>query len=69
MPSSGASAAPGAPDDDPTHDRCIALYAWFFPISPSSPASADGNRRVDSAGGVEIPFALGSGTRVRASNV
>jgi hypothetical protein len=51
MPSSGASVAPGTSDDDPTRDRCI---------SPSSPVSADGNRRVDSAGGVEInPFHSG----------
>jgi hypothetical protein len=67
MPSSGASASPGAPDDDPTRERCIALYAWFFPISPSSPASAGRNRKgAVQEDGVERSlslWALASGTR------
>jgi hypothetical protein len=61
MPSSGASAAPGAPYEDPSRARCIALYAWFFPISPSPPGPArpDWNRKGRSRGqGTEIPFVL-----------
>ncbi|PWZ46078.1 hypothetical protein Zm00014a_016706 [Zea mays] len=50
MPSSGASAAPGAPDEDPSRARCIALYAWFFPISPSPPGPASGETRLESGG-------------------
>jgi len=54
MPSSGASAAPGAPEEEPSRDRCIALYAWFFPISspsPPSPASPDWNPEGRGRGG------------------
>jgi len=61
MPSSGASAAPGAPDEGPTLARCIALYAWFFPISPSPRGLArpDWNRKGEEPEperGPEIPF-------------
>lgn len=63
MPSSGASAAPGAPDEEPSRDRCIALYAWFFPISPSppGPTNPDWNRKGEEKPGYggEIPFRCG----------
>lgn len=69
MPSSGASAAPGAPDEDPSLARCIALYAWFFPIAPSPPGPArpDWNRK--GRGGVGGRRSLSfcwSGVRVSA---
>jgi hypothetical protein len=47
--------------EDPSCARCIALYAWFFPISPSplGPTRPDWNRKGRSRGqGTEIPFVL-----------
>nr|ACN30615.1 unknown [Zea mays] len=70
MPSSRASAVPSASDEDPSRAHCIALYAWFFPISPSSPGSArpDWNRKGTSQGsGTRDPFRSAAGGRAGAA--